>query len=96
MEASSRGCAVIISDRGGLPETITDGIILKHLTANDIYKNIKNLILNKKIYRYSKKSYKNFYLDDKFISSKIDNYRVNLFSNSNINIKKLRIPCNKF
>ena len=56
LEASSRGCAVIISDRGGLPETITDGIILKHLTSNDIYKNIKNLILNKKkINRYSKK-----------------------------------------
>ncbi len=92
LEASSRGCAVIISDRGGLPETITDGIILKHLTANDIYKNIKNLILNKKkLIDIQKKSYKNFYLDDKFISSKIDKYRVNLFSNSNINIKKLRI-----
>ena len=29
LEASSRGCAVIISDRGGLRETITDGIIIK-------------------------------------------------------------------
>ena len=25
LEASSRGCAVIISDRGGLPETISNG-----------------------------------------------------------------------
>ena len=92
LEASSRGCAVIISNRGGLPETITDGIILKHLTSIDIYKNIKKLILNKKkLLDIQKKSYKNFYLDNKFISSKIDNYRVNLFSNSNINIKKLRI-----
>ena len=31
LEASSRGCATIISNRGGLPETITNGIILKPL-----------------------------------------------------------------
>ncbi len=92
LEASSRGCAVIISNRGGLPETITDGIILKHLTVSDIYKNIKNLILNKKkLLDIQKKSYKNFYLDDKFISSKIDDYRINLFNNSNLNSSKLRI-----
>ena len=30
LEASSRGCAVIITNRGGLPETITNGIILKN------------------------------------------------------------------
>ena len=29
LEASANGCAVIISNRGGLPETITNGIILK-------------------------------------------------------------------
>ena len=33
LEASSRGCAVIVSNKGGLPETITDGIILKKLSA---------------------------------------------------------------
>jgi len=32
LEASSAGCAVIISDRGGLPETITNGLILKSLS----------------------------------------------------------------
>ncbi len=31
LEASSRGCATIISNRGGLPETVTHGIILKKL-----------------------------------------------------------------
>ena len=31
LEASSRGCAVIISNRGGLQETITHGVILKKL-----------------------------------------------------------------
>jgi len=48
LEASSRGCAVIISNRGGLPETITNGIILKKLTSDELFKSIENLILNKK------------------------------------------------
>ena len=92
LEASSRGCAVIISNRGGLPETITDGIILNKLTVSNIYKNIKNLIMkNKKLIDIQKKSYKNFYLDNKFISEKIDNYRNNFFYKSNKKDKKLRI-----
>ncbi len=92
LEASSRGCAVIISNKGGLPETITDGIILNKLTVSNIYKNIKNLIMNnKKLIDIQKKSYKNFYLDNKFISEKIDNYRSNFFYYLNKNYKKLRI-----
>ena len=47
LEASSRGCAVIISNRGGFPETITNGIILKRLNSKNIYKSIDNLIKNK-------------------------------------------------
>ncbi len=92
LEASSRGCAVIISDKGGLPETITDGVILNKLSVSEIYKNIKNLILNKKkLYDIQKKSYKNFYLDNKFISSKIDKYRSSFFYNLKKNPKNLRI-----
>ena len=48
LEAAANGCAVIISNKGGLPETITNGIILKNLTVNEIYKNIKDLIFNHK------------------------------------------------
>ncbi len=92
LEASSRGCAVIISNKGGLPETITDGIILDKLNINNIYKNIKNLITNKnKLKNIQKKSYKNFYLDNNFISKKIDNYRNNFFYKFNKKDKKLRI-----
>ena len=40
-------CAVIISNRGGLPETITNGIILKKLNSKNLYKNIEYLIKNK-------------------------------------------------
>tara|TARA_Y100001980_G_C14479806_1_gene258499 strand:+ start:110 stop:1033 length:924 start_codon:yes stop_codon:yes gene_type:complete len=38
LEAASRGCAVIISNRGGLKETITDGIILKTLNKKKYYR----------------------------------------------------------
>ena len=70
------GCAVIISNRGGLPETITDGIILKKLNSNHLFNEIETLIKNKKkLIRLQKNSIKNFYLDNKFISLKIDNYR---------------------
>ena len=38
LEAASRGCAVIISNRGGLPETITNGVILRKLNSINLYK----------------------------------------------------------
>jgi glycosyltransferase involved in cell wall biosynthesis len=89
LEAASRGCAVIISNKGGLPETITDGITLKNLSVKDIYKNIEKLILNKK-YRIQlqKNSLKNFFLTNKFIGGKIDNYRNIIFKNNQINKNK--------
>ena len=76
LEASSAGCAVIISNRGGLPETITNGLILKNLNIKSLFKNICYLI-NKKNKRkeLQKKSIKNFYLTHKFVSNNIDTYR---------------------
>ena len=47
LEAASRGSAVIISDRGGLPETTSSAIILKKLSSKDLFNTIDNLILNK-------------------------------------------------
>ena len=47
LEASANACAVIISNRGGLPETLTNGVILKNLNAKDLYERIEKLILNK-------------------------------------------------
>ena len=84
LEAASRGCAVIISNRGGLPETITNGIILRNLNVKNVYNAIENLIKNKSIrVRLQKSSLKNFYLTDKFISKKIDAYRNKLDTFSN-------------
>ncbi len=49
LEAGSRGNAVIISNRGGLPETIAQPIILKKITSIEIYYEIKKLIKKKKL-----------------------------------------------
>ena len=48
LEASSNGCATIISNKGGLIETTDQAIILKKLEENNLYKEIKKLILNNK------------------------------------------------
>ncbi len=81
LEAASRGCAVIISNRGGLPETITNPEMLRSLNSKNLYKSIEKLILNKK-YRHNlqSKSIKNFYLTNEYISKKIDNYRKQIYS----------------
>tara|TARA_B100001093_G_scaffold519257_1_gene607407 strand:- start:5335 stop:7464 length:2130 start_codon:yes stop_codon:yes gene_type:complete len=76
LEASSNGCAVIISNRGGLPETITNGIILNNLNSKSLYKEIDKLIINKKKrLNLQKLSNKNFYLTHKYVSTLIDNFR---------------------
>jgi glycosyltransferase involved in cell wall biosynthesis len=49
LEASANGCAVIISNRGGLPETTTNAIILKNLTSNELEDKINFLIDKKSI-----------------------------------------------
>ena len=91
LEASSRGCAVIISDKGGLKETITNGIILKKNSINEIFFTIDDLISNKKkLLNLQKKSHKNFFLTNKYTCKKIDNYRSDLLiGNININNNKI-------
>ena len=49
LEAGSRGNAVIISNRGGLPETISSPVILKEVNSKCIYDQIHNLIEDKKL-----------------------------------------------
>jgi hypothetical protein len=89
LEAASSGCAVIISNRGGLPETITNGVILRNLSSKALFFEIEKLIKNKsKRYYLQQLSLKNFYLTDNFISKKIDNYRNDLISSLKLNIIK--------
>ena len=48
LEAASRGCAVIISNRGGLPETSKSAIKLKELTSEELFHQIEKIIIDKK------------------------------------------------
>jgi len=88
LEAASRGCAVITSNRGGLPETTSESILLKTLSSLEIFKEIEKLILDKKrLKKIQILNYKNFKFDHKYISNLIDNIRSDLFPSSNILIK---------
>ncbi len=94
LESSSRACATIISNRGGLPETTDHCIILKKLTSNELYlslkKLIKNDIIRKKIQNEGFKKVKHRIKDN---SKFIDNIRENCVQKFNLNFirNKLRI-----
>ncbi|MDB9760883.1 glycosyltransferase [Pelagibacteraceae bacterium] len=84
LEAAANGCAVIISNRGGLPETVTNSIILTELTVNQLFKEIVALIVNKKKrLELQKLSIDNFYLTHKYVSNLIDSYRNEKLKNVN-------------
>ena len=87
LESSSCGCAVVITNRGGLPETITNGVILDQLNEEKLFKAISNLINNSK-YRKELQllSLTNFNLTHDNASKLIDNYRYEII---NLNNKKL-------
>ncbi len=91
LEASANGCAVIITNKGGLPETVTDAKIINKLNEKNLTKNINYLIektaIRKKLQRLS---IKNFYLTHEFVSKNIDNYRSEkLYFNKKIFLKSL-------
>ena len=76
LEASANGCAVIITNKGGLPETVTDAKILQKLNVSSLTNSINILVKDKKLrLSLQSKSIKNFYLTHRFVSNKIDNYR---------------------
>ena len=89
LEASANGCAVIITNKGGLPETVTDAKILQNLNEKSLTKLISNLIEDDRTRKnLQKKSILNFYLTHKFVSKKIDDYRSEkLFLNKTFFIK---------
>ncbi len=76
LEASSAGCAVIITDKGGLSEASPKAIKIKSLTVKNIENSIEKLIKNVSLKKsLQKKIYKHFYLTNNYISKKIDRYR---------------------
>ena len=92
LEAASRGCAVITSNRGGLPETSKSAVKLNELSPHELEKQIERIILNKKkLIRLQKLNYKNFIFDHKYISNLIDNLRNSFFIKNNIFFKKNKV-----
>jgi len=84
LESASCGCAVIITNRGGLPETITNGIIINKLNKSEVYKAISNLINNVKLRsEIQSLSISNFNLTHKNASKLIDQYRTEIISKKN-------------
>ena len=92
LEASSRGCATIISNKGGLTETTDQAIVLKSLDHKSLYKEIKNLILNNKkrklIQKISRQKVKHIISTN---TKLIDQIRNSVHPLYNINIAKNKI-----
>ena len=94
LESSSRACATIISNKGGLPETTDHCIVLKKLNSAELYKQLKILIKNDKLRKEIQtngfKYVKHLIKDN---SKLIDQIRKNTFQKFNLNFikNKLRI-----
>jgi len=96
LESASRGCATILSRRGGLPETIPYGIYLNRINQEEIYKKIKHLILNKKFREdLQKKSLTHVFHDIQKNTKIFDSIREEIINEKNIfinrNISNLKI-----
>ena len=98
LEASSLGCATIITDRGGLTETTKHPLIIEKLDSKILYNKIKKLIENANLrIKYQKLNYKSFFLSHEYVSKLIDEARLKIISSEKINYfnlnrnKKLKI-----
>ncbi len=92
LEASSRGCATIISNRGGLTETTDHAIIIKKLEVTNLYKEIRKLIKypkrRKKIQMLGRKNIKHLIKKN---TKLIDLVRESCFPRFNLNYSKNRL-----
>ncbi len=94
LEASSRGCATIISNKGGLPETTNHSLLVKNLNEVNLYKQIKYLIKNTNFRKkLQNKSFKNVQHIISENTKIIDRIRQESLPLNNINFikKKLKI-----
>ena len=92
LEASSRACATIISNKGGLSETTDHCIILKKLNSKELYTQIKKLIINKNLRKdLQKKGFMNVKHITKVNSKRIDFIRKNVLQKFNLNIIRNRL-----
>ncbi len=92
LEATSRGCATIISNKGGLPETTDKAIILKNLDFISLYKQIRYLVKNNKIRQnIQKDSFKNVLHVITENTKLIDKIRQECLPYSNFNFVKNKL-----
>ena len=94
LESSSRACATIVSNRGGLPETTDHSLILYKLDSNELFKKINLLINNNKLRKkLQHDGFKNVKHITKTNSNLIDEIRSKLIHNFSLNLirNKLRI-----
>ena len=92
LESSSRGCATIISNRGGLTETTDFASILKKLDAKNIYQEIKMFIKyplkKQKIQKLGRKNIKHLINNN---TKLIDEIRESIFPRFNVNYIKNKL-----
>ena len=95
LEAASRGNAVILSNRGGLPETINNPIFLNKINSKEIFFEVDKLIKKPKLLKqYQKLNFDNPLHLINTNTKKIDDDRSEIFlpKKFNINInKKIKI-----
>lgn len=92
LEAASRGCAVIKSNKGGLKETTKYSLNLTKLTTEELYKKIDFLIINEDLrIKLQKLNFKNFKYTNEFSSKKIDQIREKVFYKKIISLNKNQI-----
>ena len=79
MESAAYGCATITSDRGGLPETFDNDLIMDNVNTKELLKMISKLIVNKnKLNFIQKKNFKSVVHDLNDQVELIDSIKFNL------------------
>jgi len=90
IEASSRKCLPIISNKGGLAESKNIALVLKENTPSELINILKKITKNSTLRRKKQNEfYKNNNFDIKIISKKLDNVRSEIIDNQkNITLSK--------
>jgi glycosyltransferase involved in cell wall biosynthesis len=93
LEAASRGCALILSNTGGLSETTNHAVILSEISDDDLFKKLDYLIKNKSFRNLlQKKTYNDFKLTNHYAAKTIDNLRSKIIINKINLIKNTKNP----
>jgi len=89
LEAASRGCATIISKRGGLKETVNHAIFLNEINQREVFNKMELLIKDNKLRkRIQKNLFTNILHKLDINSKKIDDYRDEIINGYSLNLIK--------